>query len=262
MRREHGVARDNDEIIAEYQAVLEAHPPHTHAKDYRHLWLTPARMCRRLEGKPIQSWTDADLLSFYRDRPPNHPLRGPRRAKLENTAVSNFACFLLLRGYLHLSIDVIWQTPLSPARLFPSLLDPYRRDLEAAGHSGLWHAGTHVGSILNLLVWFLARAHKPLHEVTRADWEGFRTAFQQSCADRSRVPGATGPKFMRMNVVRLNSLDKYLVARGYIAAPAPVVSVQERRLAQMRSSAFRAADQHYAHYCTACLQLKSAHDCA
>ncbi len=100
-----------------------------------------------------------------------------------------------------------------------------------------------VGSELNLLIWLLAVVGKPLDQLTRADFEVFRTQYQAWYRQTERRTG-NKPN------ARLFRLERYLIHWGVIP-PAKFVFRHEEHFAQLRYEPIRQAILIHMQWCDA-----------
>lgn len=225
-----GSARTEIAIVAEYQRFLKENHDAANPVILQRLKDAPGTMRRRI-GKPLAEWTDEEILALYHDR--NKTTRYPYSA---------FLAFLFFRGYRQASLHLTTQFDLGLSRLHRHALLPYRQKL-AKTHQELGYISHNVGSELNLLITLLAVVHKPLTELTRADFDAFRAEYQRWYQDtRQQQRGRPNS--------RLTRLEFCLVHWGVIPAK-PRVFLHEQHFARLQHAAIRSAILAFMEWCDA-----------
>ncbi|HSH82613.1 MAG TPA: hypothetical protein VLA19_29120 [Herpetosiphonaceae bacterium] len=160
-----GTAQTDDAIGAEYAQFLA--DANYAPKVYHDLVQVPALLQRRI-GKPIAAWTPEDILGLFE-----------QRGYASRYRYLAFLTFLWYRGYHRPTLDLLTRLPSSIARLHLPALAPLRQRLRET-REGLRYrpSDSRTTSNVRLLAWLLAVVQKPLEELTRADFEGFREEYQ------------------------------------------------------------------------------------
>lgn len=215
-----GSAKTDKAVIAEYFQFLREHEQQENPEIYKRLFGAPEVMLNRI-GKPILQWGDDELLKLY-----------VNRTKSTGYTYSCFLAFLFFRGYRHGTIYLLSRLPIVLTRCFRKALLPYRqrigktcKDLHYYQASG--------GSELNLLIWLLVVAGKPLDELTRPEFDLFRSKYQKWYQQSQKRAGN------RPNA-RLFRLERYLVHWNIIPA-AKIVFRHEEHFALLRHEPIRQA---------------------
>jgi len=237
-----GTASTDDAVVAEYQQFLDTTNAITNAAIRQRLKGAPLVMVRRI-GKPLAHWTDDDILAVY-----------VGRAKGTHYYYSAFVAFLLFRGYRRASLQLLVSLPCDLSRMHRPALQPYRQKLEALQRE-MSYSGpvAQVGSELTLLIFLLALTCKPLEELTRADFDAFRTEYQGWYrAAKRRGNGRADADLTR--------LEYYLVQAGVIL-PGKVVFRHEEHFAGLRHALIRDAILAYMRWCDAKYQPSTIHSC-
>jgi site-specific recombinase XerD len=195
-----GAAHTDDAIIAEYHDFLAQSGQITRPDRLRYARNVPRIMCQQI-GKPMLLWSDADILGVYRQHSP----------KTTFTVYNAFLAFLLFRGYHCPGFDLLSSGPLQLCAQHQLLLEPWRVRLrEAQADLGHRYAPTarkdRIGSVLELLIWFLAVSQKPPEEVTRADFDRFQHDYDRWY----RKPGRNGRGSPNPHLYRLEQLLVHL----------------------------------------------------
>ena len=233
-----GTAQTDDEIIAEYHQFLRDNQQQENQVIFQRLYGGPDVMRHRI-GKPIRQWSDEEILGLYVDR-----------EKSSGYVYSDFLAFLFFRGYRRATLHLLTRLPAGLSRHYRKALLPHRQRLEQTCKA-LHYYASGVGSELNLLVWLLAVAGKPLDELTRADFDLFRTQYQEWYQQTGRRTGN------RPNA-RLFRLERYLVHWGVIPA-AKVVFRHEEHFARLRHEPIRQAILIHMQWCDAKYRPSSIH---
>lgn len=167
-----GTATTGEALLAEYQQLLTDTEPAKNAEYRRALQRIPLLMCQDL-GKSVFEWAEEDILSLYR-----------RSTKTKTVLHNGFMSFLILRGYYHPSVSLLFAMDLRVCNHFRSALDPHRQMLVSAqlemGYRfsptrevNRWKSGPE----LELYIWLLAVSGKTAQEMTRDDFEHFRETY-------------------------------------------------------------------------------------
>ncbi len=237
-----GTAQTDAAIMAEYHQFLDTTNAISNAAIRQYLRAAPHIMVHRI-GKPLDAWSDDDLLALYQDR-----------EKSTKYYYSAFLAFLFFRGYRRATLALLTSLPVQWVRLHRPALRPMRRKLEATqqelGYTGNLHQ---VGSELNLLIYLLAVVYKPLDELSRADFDAFRAAYQNWYRTTNQQAAGQGN-------ARLTRLEYYLVRWGVIP-PAKPVFRHEEHFAQLQHAPIRAAILAYMRWCDAKYQPSTIHSC-
>jgi integrase len=219
-----GTAESDREIVDEYRRFLDETRRRTELS--RDLKAAAAAMCHRM-GKPIRAWTDDEILALY---------AGARKAtRYRYTA---FLAFLLFRGYRRASLDLLVPLRLSLALQHPAALEPCRRRIDDARRQLGYQVDGNAASDVHLLNWLLTVVHKPLEELSRADFERFREEYVAWYQGETHRSGA-GPD------PRLARLENYLVQCWRILPPRARVFDHEAYFAAVRHAPIRAAILSY-----------------
>jgi len=237
-----GTAQTDEAIVAEYHQFLDTTNAITNPAVRQYVRSAPRVMLRRI-GKPIAEWTDEAILALYRER-----------HKATSYYYSAFLAFLFFRGYRRATLTLLTTLPVDWARMHRPALQPIRQQLEATlKELGYQERVPQVGSELTLLIFLLAVVHKPLNELTRADFDTFRDAYQ-AWYRRTKRPSVD------LGNARLTRLEHYLV-RWRTIPPAPTVFRHEQHFAQLQHAAIRAAILSYMRWCDAKYQPSTIHSC-
>lgn len=159
-----------------------------------------------------------------------------------------FLSFLLFRGYYQPSMLLVKSHQLRPTSLFISAHANVREKLRAA-HKALGYVQVFsrnkkvddVGPELELLIWLLAFAHKPLQELTRDDFDTFWQAYHEWYREKRKNHHPNN---------RLFRLEHMLIHLGIIPS-GKVIKTHEDYLAPLRSSSVRSALAYYLQWCSA-----------
>jgi integrase len=225
-----GRAQTDEEIIAEYYHFLETMNHFKHPTTVQRVRAIPHSLLRYL-GKPIVSWNDEDVLRMYQGYTCNRP-------------INVFVTFLLFRGYLQLCVATLGKLSPTFSQQCRPAIEPFLQKLEVTRQQlGYATYGKSVGTMFNLLVWLLVVAHKPLNELTRADFEAFRDEY------KAWYPHDK-PHFDGEYDYRLYRLEQYLV-HWKVIPPAQKVFRHEERFAQIRPGPIREAILLYMTFCQA-----------
>jgi site-specific recombinase XerD len=223
-----GQARSEKAIVAEYHSFLEATGGIENPEIIKRLKDAPGVLRHRI-GKPLDQWRDDDLMVLYQDR-----------TKTVRYGYSAFVAFLLFRGYRRATLRLVERFPLGFTRYHRRALQPYRQKLEQTQRE-LGYSPHRVGSELNLLIALLAVVHKPLAELTRPDFEGFRDSYQQWYR-ASQHRQASRPNS------RLTRLEFYLV-HWQVIPPAKVIFRHDEHFARLHHAPIRAAILAFMDWC-------------
>ncbi len=222
-----GTAKTYDAIAAEYEQFLRD-TGRAETSIFRDLRSVPGTFQRRI-GKPMSEWTDEDIKSLYRNR-----------AKQSGYFYSAFLAFLIFRGYYRPTLDLLTGLRGNLGRQHGQALAPYRQRIKET-QAQLRYAASPGGSELNLLIWLLALTGKPLEKLTRADFDGFREAYQAWYRGAKRR-GEGEPN------ARLHRLERYLVHWDVIPE-ARVVFRHEEHFARLRHEPIRQAILTHMQWC-------------
>lgn len=237
-----GTAQTEAAIVAEYHRFLDETNAIGNPEVRRSLRQAPQVMVQRI-GKPLAGWTDDDLLALYQ-----------AREKSTTYYCSAFLAFLFFRGYRRATLTVLTALPVEWARLHRPALQPWRQKLAATqqelGYTDKRHP---VGSELTLLIFLLAVVYKPLDELTRADFDAFRAAYQSWYR-------TTNPRMRGRGNARLTRLEYYLV-RWAVLPPAQPRFRHDVHFAQVQHAPIRAAILAYLRWCDAKYQPSTIHSC-
>jgi hypothetical protein len=239
-----GTAQTDAAIVAEYRTFLASESGIATDRVRNRVGVAAGTVCKRI-GKPIAEWTEQDMLALFSGR-----------CKMVVYGYSAFLAFLIFRGYLsvrHMTFFAAF--PLGLSRLHRPALQPIRDRLEATTRE-LGYASDgegRMGTLLNLLIELLAFAHKPLTELTRTDFDTFRTAYDQwyQAAER-RADGE--------HDWRLPRLERYLVHWGVLPPPRSVFK-HEMHFATLHHEPIREAILAYMRWCDAKYQPSTIHTC-
>ena len=219
-----GTARSDEEIIADYYRCLEQVGHITGATILKRVREAGLNMRRRI-GKPIHEWSDDEIITLY-----------DHRSNATWVSYNVFLSFLLFRGYRRASVHLLVTVPINLTTQWGPAVAPYRERLERTTRELGYSEKT--PSPLSLLLWLLTFCQKPLEEITRADFEAFRTAHDAWFRGTGRRPsnkgGAPQPD------PRLFRLENYLV--HWKIMPLTYRPLRyEQHLARLRQPAFQAA---------------------
>lgn len=221
-----GSAQTDKAIIAEYQHFLEMSRDKLSMEVHKSLCRTPF-MVLRFIGKPIHAWSDEDLITLYRSR-----------SKEPRHRYNCFVSFLIFRGYLHPSLNLLVTLSINFSKLHRNALLPLRQKIQKATQE-LDYNDRETGMIVNLLTWILARTHKPLEELTRTDFDDFWDEYQQWYRTR-RANGSHNP--------RLTRVEYYLIHWGVIPRARHAVSHDEY-FSKLRHETIRKAISTFVAWC-------------
>jgi len=227
-----GVAQTEAAIVAEYHCFLDATNALQNDEVRRYVRAAPDTILRRV-GKPIEHWTDEDVVALF-------ALQPARRRYVTGC----FIAFLLFRGYLRLSIGVLNSLPVQISRMHQPALQPLRdRLVQTARALGYRLQHPHLGIEFNLLILLLVFAHKPLAEVTRSDFDAFCEAYLAwyRSTERQTHKGRNP---------RLGRLEHFLVHWGLLTPAQPILR-HEQRFAKLRHEPIRAAILAFMRWCDA-----------
>jgi len=233
-----GTAQTDTSIVAEYHQFLQKTSQTRIPAILQRLQEAPGIMQRRL-GKPLSQWTDEDILSLYADR-----------QKTTWYPYSAFLAFLFFWGYRRASLHLLTTLPFDLVRHYRSVLSPYRERLKQAQQQ-LGYVSARVGTELRLLIWLLAIVGKPLDELTRDDFDTFRTEYQEWYRTMGCRAGGRPD-------ARLSRLECYLV-HWRILPPARVVFRHEEHFARLRPPPIRNAILTYMTWCDVHYQPSTIH---
>lgn len=223
-----GSAKTDKVIIAEYHQFLRDYEQQENPEIYKRLFGAPEVMLKRT-GKPIQQWSDNELLKLYANR-----------TKTTGYTYSYFLAFLFLRGYRRATIYLLSRIPIILSRCYQKALLPYRQRMRETSKA-LHYYPAPEGSELNLLIWLLAVTGKPLDELTRIDFDLFRSEYQKWYQQ-------SGKRAENRPNARLFRLERYLVHWGVIPA-AKIVFRHEEHFALLRHEPIKQAILFHMKWC-------------
>lgn len=225
-----GSADTEDAIVAEYHHFLRE-ISHIESPTVLQRLLDAPHVMRHRIAKPPTQWTDDEIIALYRDR-----------QKTTCYPYSAFLAFLFFHGYRRASLKLLTALPLDLCRQHRAALVPWRQQLVQVREQLGYAPGT-VGTELRLLIWLLAVVSKPLHELTRVDFDAFREEYQ-AWYQQTRRRGDGKPD------ARLYRLERYLV-HWRIIPEAPVVVRHEEHFARLRHKPIRDAILFHMTWCNA-----------
>ncbi len=233
-----GSAKTDQAVIAEYHQFLHDYKQQENSEIYKRLFGAPEVMLHRT-GKPIQQWDDDEILKLYANR-----------AKTTGYTYSIFLAFLFFRGYRRATIYLLSRLPIELVRCHRNALLPHRQHIQETCKALHYYPGP-VGSELNLLIWLLAVAGKPLDELTRTDFELFRSEYQKWYQE-------SGKRIENRPNARLFRLERYLVHWGVIPA-AKIVFRHEEHFALLQHEPIRQAILFHMKWCDGKYKPSSIH---
>jgi len=239
-----GTAQSDAAIVAEYLAFLATSSGIYTDRVRDRVGVAAGTVCKRI-GKPIGEWTEQDMLALFGGR-----------SKAVVYGYGAFLGFLIFRGYVQVRQMAFYdEFPLGLCRLHRPALQPIRERLERT-RKELGYAAESVGSIgtvLNLLIELLAFVGKPLSELTRADFDTFRTTYDQWYQEtRRRADGGTDARVFR--------LQRYLVQWGVLPA-SRIVFKHDEHFATLHHEPIKQAILAYMRWCDAKYQPSTIHSC-
>lgn len=239
-----GTATTEAAILAEYHAFLVASSGIGTDRVRDRVGGAAGTLCKRM-GAPIATWTEEGVLA-----------RLANRSRAVVYGYCAFVAFLLFRGYFRVRDLAFYDAfGLGLARLHRPALQPIRTRLEATRRDLGYAAESEgsLGTVLNLLIYLLAFVGKPLQEVTRTDFDAFRTTYDQWYR-------ATGRRGDGGSDARLFRLERYLVQWGVLAPPR-IVFTHEVHFAALRHEPVKQAILAYMRWCDAKYQPSTIHSC-
>lgn len=239
-----GTATTDAAIIAEYRAFLTSSSGIATDRVRDRVGLAAGTVCKRI-GTPIASWSEQDMLALFSGR-----------CKMVVYGYAAFLSFLIFRGYVRVRHMTFYDAfPLGLCRLHRPALQPIRERLERTrkelGYAA--ESAGSVGSVLNLLIALLALSGKPLLELTRADFDRFRTSYDQWYQAAERRAGGE-------HDWRLPRLERYLVHWG-VLAPARRAFKHEEHFAMLHHEPIKQAILAYMRWCDAKYQPSTIDSC-
>jgi site-specific recombinase XerD len=225
-----GTACSEQAIIAEYYQFLADHNDGESPVMRTRLRNAPGVMRHRI-GKPLADWSDEDILALY-----------ARRSKSSRYGYNAFLAFLFFRGYRQASLRLIVALPINYARQYRKVLVPFREQL-AQAQKTLGYRPDRMGAELNLLIKMLAVVHKPLAELTRAEFESFRDEYQRWYRTSQRQRDG------KLNN-HLSRLEVYLVHLRFLP-PVKRVFKHEQHFARLQHVPIREAILAFMQWCDA-----------
>jgi site-specific recombinase XerD len=239
-----GSAQDDAAIVAEYRAFLVSSSGVDTERVRKRVAGAASTVCKRI-GKPIATWSEADMLALF-----------PGRCKTVVYGYSAFLGFLLFRGYVQIRQLAFYDAfPFGLCRLHRLALQPIRERLEAT-RKHLGYASESegsVGTVLNLLIELLVFAGKELTELTRADFEAFRMVYDQWYQEAGRRANGS-------NDARVFRLERYLVQWGVLPPPRRVFKHDEH-FASLHHEPMKQAILVYMRWCDAKYQPSTIDSC-
>jgi integrase len=239
-----GSAQTDMAIVAEYRSFLATSSGIATKRVRERVGMAARVVCKRI-GKPIAEWTEEDVLAL---------LEG--RGKEVVYRYGAFLAFLLFRGYLRVRRMTFYsEFPLGFSRLHRPALQPIRERLEATRRELGYAADSEgsVGTVLNLLIYLLAFVAKPLSEVTRADFDSFRTTYDRWYQETGRrANGAADARVFR--------LERYLVHWG-VLPPRRSVFKHDEHFATLQHEPIKQAILAYMRWCDAKYQPSTIYGC-
>lgn len=227
-----GTASTGEAIIAEYHQFLARLHHHSHPSVIQRVRAIPFGLLRHI-GKPMNEWSSEDVLNVYQ-----------RYQSSARYSINVFVTFLLFRGYLQASIPILHLLPTTFSQQYRPVLQPYLEKLEVTRKElGYATSRKSVGPMLNLLIWLLVVVHKPLDELTRADFDAFRQEYNIWYRQ-------TGMSFDGRYDYCMYRLEQYLVHWKVIPAVRTVFR-HEERFAHLRPRPIKDAILLYMTYCQA-----------
>jgi hypothetical protein len=233
-----GSAKTDKAVIAEYQQFLRDNDQQENPEIYKRLFGVPEVMLNRIR-KPISQWSDDEILKLYANR-----------TKTTGYTYSCFLAFLFFRGYRRGTIYLLSRLPIFLSRCYRKALLPYRQRMGETCKA-LHYYPAPGGSELNLLIWLLAVTGKPLDELTRADFDLFRSEYQKWYQQ-------SGKRAENRPNARLSRLERYLVHWGVIPA-AKIVFHHEEHFALLRHEPIRQAILFHMKWCDGKFKPSSIH---
>jgi integrase len=239
-----GTAQTDAAIVAEYRTFLASESGIATERVRNRVGVAAGTVCKRI-GKPIAEWTEEDMLALFSGR-----------CKMVVYGYSAFLAFLIFRGYLRVRHMTFFAAfPLGLSRIHRPALQPIRDRLEATTRE-LGYASDgegRMGTLLNLLIELLTFAHKPLTELTRTDFDTFRTAYDQWYQAAERRADGEGDW-------RLPRLERYLVHWGVLPPPR-IVFKHDEHFATLHHEPIKQAILAYMRWCDAKYQPSTIHTC-
>jgi site-specific recombinase XerD len=239
-----GTARNEAAIVAEYHAFLATSSGIGTDRVRDRVAVAAGTVCKRI-GKPIASWTEADVLALF-----------PGRSKAVIYGYCSFLGFLIFRGYMRVrDMEFYTHFPLGLARLHRPALQAVRERIEttrrALGYAAETEGG--IGTVLNLLIYLLAFTGKPLQELTRVDFDAFRATYDQwYLAVGRRADGSKDARVFR--------LERYLV-HWNVLPPPRIVFKHDEHFAALQHEPIKQAILTYMRWCDAKYQPSTIHSC-
>lgn len=241
---DRGTASNEAAILAEYHAFLASSSGMRTDRVRNRVAVAAGTVSTRI-GKPIANWSEADILALF-----------PGRSKAVVYGYCSFIVFLIFRGYVRVGmLEFYAQFPMSLVRMHRPALMAIRARLETTrrmlGYAAETEGG--VGSVLTVLIYLLSFAGKPLQELTRADVDAFRTAYDQWYVRAGRR--ADGGKD-----ARVFRLERYLVHWHVVPEP-HVVFAHDAHFASLQHEPMKQAILTYMRWCDAKYQPSTIHSC-
>ena len=239
-----GTATTDAAIIAEYRTFLASESGIATERVRNRVGVAAGTVWKRI-GKPIAEWSEEDMLALFSGR-----------CKMVVYGYSAFLGFLIFRGYVRVRHMSFYEAfPLGLCRLHRPALQPIRERLERTrkelGYAA--ESAGSVGSVLNLLIALLAFSGKPLPELTRADFDSFRTTYDQCYQAAERRAGGE-------HDWRLPRLERYLVHWG-VLSPAHRVFKHDEHFAALQHASIKHAILEYMRWCDAKYQPSTIYTC-
>jgi integrase/recombinase XerD len=239
-----GTATTDVAIIAEYHTFLASSSGIATDRVRDRVGVAAGTVCKRI-GTPIARWSEQDMLALFSDR-----------CKMVVYGYAAFLSFLIFRGYVRVRQMTFYDAfPLGLCRLHRPALQPIRERLERTRKELGYAAESEgsVGTVLNLLIALLAFSGKPLPELTRADFDSFRTTYDQWYQAAERRAGGE-------HDWRLPRLERYLVHWG-VLPPARRVFKHDEHFATLHHEPIKQAILAYMRWCDAKYQASTIDSC-
>jgi len=231
-------AQTEKEIITEYHQFLQDNCQEKTPKIIKRLLGVPQVMRKRI-GKSLLDWTDEEIIQLY-----------VSRGKATGYTYTAFLAFLFFRGYRQATLHLLTTLPMALCRQHRQVLLPYRQRLEQTQQE-LKYSSAPVGAELNLLIWLLAIVGKPLEELTRTDFDTFRTQYQAWFRQ-------TGQRKRNLPNPHLSRLEYYLI-HWEVIPPAKIIFKHEEHFAKLRHKPIQEAILVHMQWCDAKYKPSSIH---
>jgi site-specific recombinase XerD len=239
-----GEAKSDAAILAEYRSLLcdpntsgVSNPAVLHSLED-----APVLMLKSI-GKPVAQWSCANVLRCL--------LAHQKSARYYRAA---FVAFLIFRGYFCPTLDFIAQAQLELSRMHRDCLAPFRRRVEDTHRSlGYGRSVSGAGTLLNVLIALLATTGKPLNEITRDDFEIFRSTYQSRYrALKMRADGRPDARIFRLESI---------LVQWQVIPRAQRVFKHDLYFAQLKHAAIRKAILIYLRWCDSAYSASTINSC-